>query len=74
MSGSTPAKDEIDIPTFARTVLKEQEKELEQLICKLGEATEKLSEPHEIVRRIDKAKENLENLRKEISAILEMQF
>ena len=74
MSGSTPTKDEIDIPTFVRTVLKEQEKELKQLICKLSEAREKLSEPQEIVRRIDKAKEKLENLQKEISAILEMPF
>jgi hypothetical protein len=74
MSGPTPPKDETEIPTFVRTVLKEQEKELGQLICKLSEATEKLREPHEIVRRIDKAKEKLETLRKEISIILKCRF
>jgi hypothetical protein len=74
MSGPTAPKDETDIPTFVRAVLKEQEKELGHLICKLSEATEKLRGPQEIVIRIDKAKERLETLQKEISIMLKCRF
>jgi hypothetical protein len=74
VGGQTTQKEKIDIPSVVRTVLKEQEKEFDHLICKLNEVMEQLREKPEIVGRIERAKEKLETFRDEISSILKCRF
>jgi hypothetical protein len=67
-------KDKSEVNSFVLAVLNEHEKELSRLIAKLSQTIEKLREEEEIVERIEKAMNKLEELRIEILNISKVQF